>query len=276
MKQDSNNESVVIYYSWFKCIRAFGPKSFFPAFDALFSYAFEGKPIEQNELPELVVTVLETFTPVIDKNRKNRENGKKGAPFGCQGGRPPKNTPAGLVGENPDGVSPQNPTVTVTDTETENKKDTVSVTAEGSSPHTDFDFFFPVFFFRNLLEPRNECQRFIDHYSASEWTLQGGSRLDTDEKRLAKARSWNPKNSDRRFSERFLSSWKQLYDLAPEDVRQSMLKDKVEGKMNGQTYEIYCEQIFYDWMMKPELQEKKKEILDRWKGDGKLIYKRII
>ena len=65
---DKAEESVIIYRSWFICLWLLGPVRFAKAMFALLSYAFFSKPISSFGLPKQVETILDTFTPIIDKN----------------------------------------------------------------------------------------------------------------------------------------------------------------------------------------------------------------
>lgn len=107
--------------------------------------------------------------------------------------------------------------------------------AATSTPHTDFDFFFPTFWKANIHEPEAETRRFLDFYEAAGWTMEKGGRLDTDAKRLAKARSWKPRREGRRFPPRFAEIWARLAEQAPEDIRRQMFADAVAVHMEGRS-----------------------------------------
>lgn len=79
------------------------------------------------------------------------------------------------------------------------------------APHTDFNFFFPTFWKRNVNGAEAETRKFLDFYEAGGWVLEKGAALDTDAKRLAKARQWKPERlarGSRTGSQRPGGSWR--------------------------------------------------------------------
>ena len=64
------DEAVIIYRSWFICLFALGPIKFGKAMIALLSYAFFGADIHTFGLSPQVESILYTFTPVIESNRR--------------------------------------------------------------------------------------------------------------------------------------------------------------------------------------------------------------
>jgi hypothetical protein len=79
--------------------------------------------------------------------------------------------------------------------------------------------FFEIFFFRNLIDPANEVERFVNNYEASGWIRKNGRPAVNRE---ALARSWDEEEKNRtlprRFSGDFLEKWRILYN----DARKKM------------------------------------------------------
>ncbi len=226
------DEAVIIYRSWYICLLALGPIKFGKAMIALLSYAFFGADIHTFGLSPQVESILYTFTPVIESNRRKRVNGAKGAAYGHFGGRP--RNPSGVSVETPNGTG----NLTTNGKESVSADDNVAVagtrmpsTVNSSSnpPHTDPLFFLKVFFFRNLRHPIKQAEKFTTHYMATEWRLSGGDYVGTDEARIALAMKWDVKDDTTgRFKEEDLVMWHKLYDLAPEDLQLDMLGDDIE------------------------------------------------
>ncbi len=137
-----------------------------------------------------------------------------------------------------------------------------------TTPHTDFDFFFPVFWKRNVWNPAEETHRFIDHYEVSEWTLEKGTVLKTDAQRLAKARVWSPKKEGDRFPKQFLQPWLQLAEKAPPEVRAEMLDDRVEVSTREAAPRILCGRRTVAWFRGDGLSEFRRLIMVGWLKDG--------
>ena len=190
----------------------------------MLSYAFYGTPIESNEkLPTRIIALLKTFTPVIDTNRKKRQGGSKGAQFGALGGRP--KTPQGLTDETPKGSRETGNGTATTDTETV----TDVVTGSDVTPHSDVDFFVPVFFCRNLRNPKRQAEKYVAHYSTTGWTMSGGDRLATDEQRIAAAKRWKVTDDPTdRFAQPDLDFLARLMSAAPQDIRISLASSAVD------------------------------------------------
>lgn len=153
-----------------------------------------------------------------------------------------------------------------------NKNNTVCLCAnrQEQTAHTDVNFFLHIFFFRNMEDPYTECQRFIDYYSSTNWKLPKGDVLDTDEKRIAKARNWRPLSSNKRFGAKFLASWEQLYLKAPDDIKPLFLCKNVSSKVDNKGCHIKCSIALYDWLYLPEIRPTAQKIFQMWTGSSGL------
>lgn len=136
--------------------------------------------------------------------------------------------------------------------------------------HTDVNFFLHIFFFRNMVDPYTECQRFIDYYSSTNWKLPRGDVLDTDEKRMAKARIWRPLSQDKRFGTKFLASWELLYHEAPDDIKPLFLCENVSSKVDDHACHITCSMALYNWFCLPEISPTANKIFQKWTGSSGL------
>lgn len=139
-----------------------------------------------------------------------------------------------------------------------------------STPHTQADFFFMTFWERNVSAPHREAQRFVDFYGSAGWRLEKGGELDTDEKRLAKARSWKPETPGGRFPEGFIPAWRALSDSAPEDVRERMYDDRVAVKTDGsRVAALVCHESVKLWIMGDGAAKAREQLVDGWlDGNG--------
>ena len=141
-----------------------------------------------------------------------------------------------------------------------------------STPHTDFDFFFPIFWKRNIHSAEAETRRFLDFYEAGGWVLEKGAALDTDEKRLAKARQWKPEKPGERFPPGFIPAWDELATKAPEDVRTAMYDDGVAVKTDGNSVTaLVAPAEVKRWMTGEGGREARRLLIDKWLGgyDGR-------
>ena len=279
--QEISDESVIIYRSWFECLKEQGPKRFAQAMIALLSFAFYNASVKSFNLPRPLEAILETFIPVIETNRKKRKGGNKGADFGKKGGRPSRNTdfktPEGLSDESPMVVDDKTPKVSpynVNGNEKVNVNDTVSVNVTdggASSPHTNFEFYIPIFFFRNVRHPEKQARKFVEHYSVSNWKLTGGEFMSTDEQRIALAQRWDIRDdSCDRFKSDDLVMWKELYDKAPYNIRTLMLSSSVEFHRNQDQALIGGPPMISDWIEGNA--EITRPIVRKWMQDRKYAY----
>lgn len=279
--REISDESVIIYRSWFECLKEQGPKRFAQAMTALLSFAFYNADVKSFSLPRQLEAILETFTPVIETNRKKRKGGSKGADFGKKGGRPPQNadlkTPEGLSDENPmvaDDKSPKAPPYNVNGNEKVNVNENVSVNVtdgNASSPHTDFEFYIPVFFFRNARHPERQAKKFVEHYSPSNWKLTGGEYMATDQQRIALAQRWDIRDdSCDRFKPDDLAMWKELYKIAPLKIQTLMISPSVQLQRRDDNAIIFGPREISEWI-ETNLQTT-EPIVRKWFQERKLSY----
>ena len=240
-EDDIRKDSMVFYRSWYEALNAYGKKTFCDALKAILEYAFNGTPIESHGLSAKVSALLNTFLPIIDKNIEDYRNGCKGAKYGYRGGRPRK-LPESETGGGFENQSPND-----TDTGTDNEKETVYVSSESGPdpPHTDIDFYLDIFFFKNVPNPRQETDRFIQYYTSNGWIQSNGLSLDNDEKRKAKAKTWETRSNEKRFNQDFLNFWECAYNAAPPDIKIQMLSDRIKCKWvesinNKPGYHLTC------------------------------------
>ena len=134
------------------------------------------------------------------------------------------------------------------------------------APHTDFDFFFPTFWKANICQPAAETQRFIDYYEASGWALEKGDLLDSDAKRLAKARIWKPKKEGARFPPRFAEIWSELAEQAPDNIRRQMYEDGVAVHMESRSVctSIEVTREVKQWLIDSSNTAARELILGKW------------
>ena len=134
------------------------------------------------------------------------------------------------------------------------------------APHTDFDFFFPTFWKANICQPAAETQRFIDYYEASGWALEKGDLLDSDAKRLAKARIWKPKKEGARFPPRFAETWSELAEQAPDTIRRQMYEDGVAVHMESRSVctSIEVTREVKQWLIDSSNSAARELILGKW------------
>ena len=134
------------------------------------------------------------------------------------------------------------------------------------APHTDFDYFFPTFWKANIFQPAAETQRFIDYYEASGWALEKGDLLDSDAKRLAKARIWKPKKEGERFPPRFAEIWSELAEQAPDNIRRQMYEDGVAVHMESRSVctSIEVTREVKQWLIDSSNAAARELILGKW------------
>ncbi len=260
-------ESVIIYRSWFECLFHQGPKNFMAGMIALLLYAFYGMSLEMSGLTESLKSIIKTFIPIIDANRRNRENGQKGGAYGKNGGRPKNPSGVPILLETEEGKKTPNDNVK----KKENDKVSVYVNkAEGSTTHTDIDLYIPLFFFRNLRDPRRQAEKFVDHYTATGWKLPGGAYIETEEQRLALARNWEVRDDPGgRYKLDDLKMWRSLYEMAPPDIQPIMVGDI--SFAHGPKAQITCPCKVYEWIEANK--ESLQPIMLPWAAGLQICYK---
>lgn len=81
-------------------------------------------------------------------------------------------------------------------------------TREGASAPSEEekDEFYKIFFWRNIKNPTQELQRFLNHNTQYGWKLN-----NNPEKRREAALNWAPESNGNRVSEKFLAAWQEIY-----------------------------------------------------------------
>lgn len=198
-------------------------------------YGFYGIPLEEQELPQDIHLFLNTVTPQIDSNYKRYVNGSKGSKYGVKGGRSQKSAEEDPhASETPNPFLKEPPNVN----ENENVKENVYVNGNASGAgsgseilHRDTEFFIPYFFFKKRIKRAcYEAERFVNFYEAKDWRVKE-SVLDTNEKRLNKAATWEPQQESGSRNAKFLVLWKKFYDAFPPGLGLRMLEDGVEYRL---------------------------------------------
>ena len=104
-------EGFVFYQSFAEALEIIPADQYGKAARAIIRYALYDEIPEALEAASNIVFIM--AKPQIDANTRRRENGKKGAKYGIEGGRPPKN-PIGDNEENPIGVTQETPKANTT------------------------------------------------------------------------------------------------------------------------------------------------------------------
>lgn len=271
-------KSFVFRLEWFKSLSAYPAEVRLEVYEATMRYALSGTLSELKPLSSMAFTFIKNaldadFEKYSDISEKRRAAGQKGR---------------ANVSNCKQMISSEQmisdklllyDTDTVSDTDT----DTPCVCDEGahvrghtSTAHTDFDFFFPVMWKRNMIAPEAETRRFLDFYESSGWVLEKGSVLDTDAKRLAKARQWKPEKPGKRFPERFLDVWWDLAQKAPtEGIRGQMLSDKVAVDMSGTEPVLKIGDDTHSWIMGEGRGAAETALMKTWlQGRQRLNFRR--
>ena len=119
-----------------------------------------------------------------------------------------------------------------------------SAQAQEENPKEKKKEFFEIFFFRNFTDPHREVERFIA------WNAKKGTNPTRYDAEL-----WNPENKDgKRFNDRFLTAWKNLYALAKysgpngERASEAMLDHRVSLRALNGKWVLTCPDIVAAWM----------------------------
>ena len=99
-------DSMIFYKSFYDAIKNLKQNEQAKVYDAIFSYALEGK---EKPLTGLSQSIFVLIKPQIDANIRRKINGAKGAEYGKKGGRPKKETDLGVIDKNPLGDKKENP-----------------------------------------------------------------------------------------------------------------------------------------------------------------------
>lgn len=108
-----------------------------------------------------------------------------------------------------------------------------------------------VIFFRNIPNAEQEARRFVGYYDSIDWTLQGGDRLDGNE-RLARAELWTPEQKGARFPRAFLDAWWKVYKRLPDHLRKGALRDCTRIATRDKALAIYCDSALAEWLTQTE------------------------
>ena len=100
------------------------------------------------------------------------------------------------------------------------------------------EMFFEIFFWRNLIDPLKEVERFVDYNEGNGW-----SKLPTRKDRVDAAKSWNPQTKGLRRNKEFLAAWYKLYCRLKQQepqIASTMLAVDSRGAINNGYYVIHC------------------------------------
>ena len=271
-------KSFVFRLEWFKSLSAYPAEVRLEVYEATMRYALSGTLSELKPLSSMAFTFIKNaldadFEKYNDISDKRRAAGQKGRVIASKCKQMISSEQ--MISEN----------VLLYDTDTVSDTDTdTPCVCDGSAPvraashdttaHNDFEFFFPTFWMRNIIAPEAETRRFIDYYEASGWMLEKGAVLDTDSKRLAKARQWKPEKQGKRFPEDFLKVWWQLAQAAPtEGIRGQMLCDRVAVDMTGTEPVLKIGAATHAWIMGEGRSIAEKALVGDWlKGRVRLKF----
>lgn len=269
-------KSFVFRLEWFKSLSAYPAEVRLEVYEATMRYALSGTLSELKPLSSMAFTFIKNaldadFEKYSDISEKRRAAGQKGR---------------ANVSNCKQMISSEQmisdklllyDTDTVSDTDTQCVcDDSAQVRGHTSTTHTDFDYFFPTMWKRNIIAPEAETRRFLDFYESSGWVLEKGSVLDTDAKRLAKARRWKPEKPGKRFPERFLDVWWDLAQKAPtEGIRGQMLSDKVAVDMSGTVPVLKIGEATHNWLVGEGRAVAEPALLKDWlQGQSQLQFRK--
>jgi hypothetical protein len=290
---DNVRKSFLLYTSFYRPLQCLSDEQFGRLFRAVFQYQLGEDPEVASDIAMAFEFIKAQFE--IDgvkyqaRVERNRENGRRGgAPKGNSNARKfedsecsdEENSETTETTEN-NPKQPKQPKQADDDDDDvdDDVNNTQSVCCDvkrarrrasstNTSPHTDFPFFFSEMWKRNIPNPAYETQRFLDHYEVVEWTLEGGAKLDTDAKRLAKLRQWVPESTGKRFPEGFVTAWLKLAQRAPNaELKADMFDDRVEAIMSGtgvNTPILKCSSALRQWIMAPDNKAAQDAILAGW------------
>lgn len=260
-------KSFVFRLEWYNALSAYPAEVRLEVYEATMRYALSGTLSELKPLSSMAFTFIKNaldadFEKYNDISDKRRAAGQKGRAIAsnCKQMISSKQ----MISEN----------VLLYDTDTVSDTDTPCVCVNSAqarastppAPHTDFDFFFQTFWKANIFQPAAETQRFIDYYEASGWALEKGDLLDSDAKRLAKARIWKPKKEGARFPPRFAEIWSELAEQAPDNIRRQMYEDGVAVHMESRSVctSIEVTRAVKQWLMDQSNAAARELILGKW------------
>lgn len=273
-------KSFVFRLEWFKSLSAYPAEVRLEVYEATMRYALSGTLSELKPLSSMAFTFIKNaldadFEKYNDISDKRRAAGQKGRAIASK-------CKQMISGEQ---MISENVLLYDTDTASDTDTDTPCV-CDGSAPvraashdttaHNDFEFFFPTFWMRNIIAPEAETRRFIDYYEASGWMLEKGAVLDTDSKRLAKARQWKPEKPGKRFPERFVGVWWDLAKKAPTGgIQGQMLSDRVAVDMSGSEPVLKIGEETLSWIMGEGRAIAEEALMKTWlQGNKRLNFRK--
>lgn len=108
--------------------------------------------------------------------------------------------------------------------------------------------FLEIFFFeKNVVNPLDELERFVNHYEANGW-CRNNSDIPVKDKR-ALARSWKPQSPAQRFPADFVKWLQLVYAEAmqsePDKAQEIMTIERVEQSTDGKMY-VYTTKAVYE------------------------------
>lgn len=271
-------KSFVFRLEWFKSLSAYPAEVRLEVYEATMRYALSGTLSELKPLSSMAFTFIKNaldadFEKYNDISDKRRAAGQKGRAIASKCKQMISSEQ--MISEN----------VLLYDTDTDTDTDTPCVCDESAparaashdtTAHNDFEFFFPTFWMRNIIAPEAETRRFIDYYEASGWMLEKGAVLDTDSKRLAKARQWKPEKQGKRFPERFVGVWWDLAKKAPTGgIQGQMLSDRVAVDMSGSEPVLKIGEETHSWIMGEGRAIAEEALMKTWlQGNKRLNFRK--
>lgn len=273
-------KSFVFRLEWFKSLSAYPAEVRLEVYEATMRYALSGTLSELKPLSSMAFTFIKNaldadFEKYNDISDKRRAAGQKGRAIASKCKQ--------MISQ--EQMISENVLLYDTDTVSDTDTDTPCV-CDGSAPvraashdttaHNDFEFFFPTFWMRNIIAPEAETRRFIDYYEASGWMLEKGAVLDTDSKRLAKARQWKPEKQGKRFPERFVGVWWDLAKKAPTGgIQGQMLSDRVAVDMSGSEPVLKIGEETHSWIMGEGRAIAEEALMKTWlQGNKRLNFRK--
>lgn len=262
-------KSFVFRLEWYKALSAYPAEVRLEVYEATMRYALSGTLSDLKPLSSMAFTFIKNaldadFEKYNDISDKRRAAGQKGRAIAsnCKQMISSKQ----MISENVLLYDTDTDTVSDTDTPCVCVNSAQARASTPPAPHTDFDFFFPTFWKANICQPAAETQRFIDYYEASGWALEKGDLLDSDAKRLAKARIWKPKKEGARFPPRFAEIWSELAEQAPDNIRRQMYDDGVAVHMESRSVctSIEVTREVKQWLMDQSNAAARELILGKW------------
>lgn len=273
-------KSFVFRLEWFKSLSAYPAEVRLEVYEATMRYALSGTLSELKPLSSMAFTFIKNaldadFEKYNDISDKRRAAGQKGRAIASKCKQMISSEQ--MISENV--LLYDTDTVSDTDTDTPcvcDESAPVRAASHDTTAHNDFEFYFPTFWMRNIIAPEAETRRFIDYYEASGWMLEKGAVLDTDSKRLAKARQWKPEKQGKRFPERFVGVWWDLAKKAPTGgIQGQMLSDRVAVDMSGSEPVLKIGEETHSWIMGEGRAIAEEALMKTWlQGNKRLNFRK--